>query len=76
VLEEAVIDTLRNLKLATFEELRKYLREVKKEEFLDMELRRVLARLVREGKAEKVPDPKKSKFLFRLTSSTLKNEGS
>ncbi len=76
MLEEAVIDTLRNLKLATFEELRKYLREVKKEEFLDMELRRVLARLVREGKAEKVPDPKKGKFLFRLTSSTLKNEGS
>ncbi len=65
--EEVVIDALRSLKLATFEEIRRYLREVKKEEFLDMELRKTLARLVREGKVEKIPDPKKSKFVFRLT---------
>ncbi len=71
--EEVVIDALRNLKLATFEEIRRYLREVKKEEFLDMELRKTLARLVREGKVEKIPDPKKSKFVFRLT---LREEGS
>jgi len=67
VFEEVVIDALRSLKLATFEEIRRYLREVKKEEFLDMELRKTLARLVREGKVEKIPDPKKSKFVFRLT---------
>lgn len=68
MLEEAVINALRTLKSATFEELRKYLREEKKEEFLDLELRRVLARLVKEGKVEKIPDPRKNKFLFSVRS--------
>lgn len=68
MLDEAVINALKDLKSATFEELRKYLREEKKEEFLDIELRRVLARLVKEGKVEKVPDPRKNKFLFSISS--------
>jgi glucose-6-phosphate-specific signal transduction histidine kinase len=76
VLEEVVINALRNLKLATFEEIRRYLREVRKEEFLDIELRKALTRLVREGKVEKIPDPKRSKFLFRLSPSTLEDAGS
>ncbi len=66
MLEEKVIDALKNLKSATFEELREYLREEKNEEFLDIELRRTLARLVREGKVEKTPDPRKNKFLFSI----------
>jgi len=66
LLEEKVIDALKNLKSATFEELREYLREEKNEEFLDIELRRTLARLVREGKVEKTPDPRKNKFLFSI----------
>lgn len=68
MLEEAIINALRDLKSATFEELRKYLREGKKEEFLDIELRRALTRLVKEGKVEKVPDPRKNKFLFSINS--------
>ncbi|MEM2682073.1 MAG: hypothetical protein QXL11_05330, partial [Zestosphaera sp.] len=61
--EETVINALKELKSATFEDLRKYLREEKKEEFLDIELRRVLTKLLKEGKIEKVPDPRKNKFL-------------
>lgn len=64
--EETVVNALKNLKVATFEDLRRYLREEKKEEFLDVELRKVLAKLVREGKVEKVPDPRKNKFLFSV----------
>lgn len=66
MLEEVVIDALKNLKSATFEELRNYLREEKKEEFLDIELRRILAKLIKEGKIKKIPDPRKNKFLFSL----------
>ncbi|MEO3993309.1 MAG: hypothetical protein QN229_03235 [Desulfurococcaceae archaeon TW002] len=68
MLEEAVIDALKTLKSTTFEELRKYLREEKKEEFLDLELRRVLVKLIKEGKVEKIPDPRKNKFLFSVRS--------
>ncbi|MEM1604157.1 MAG: hypothetical protein QXE63_04010 [Zestosphaera sp.] len=66
--EETVINALKELKSATFEDLRKYLREEKKEEFLDIELRRVLTKLLKEGKIEKVPDPRKNKFLFSIRS--------
>ncbi|MEM0244885.1 MAG: hypothetical protein QXZ48_04805 [Zestosphaera sp.] len=69
MLEETVINALKELKSATFEDLRKYLREEKKkEEFLDIELRRVLTKLLKEGKIEKVPDPRKNKFLFSIRS--------
>jgi len=68
LLEETVINALKELKSATFEDLRKYLREEKKEEFLDIELRRVLTKLLKEGKIEKVPDPRKNKFLFSIRS--------
>ncbi|MEM4471211.1 MAG: hypothetical protein QXN61_03340 [Zestosphaera sp.] len=68
MLEETVINALKELKSATFENLRKYLREEKKEEFLDIELRRVLTKLLKEGKIEKVPDPRKNKFLFSIRS--------
>lgn len=65
LLEEAVVKALKSLGPATYEELRDYLVE-REVGFRDMELREVLARLVREGKVGKLPDPGKLKLLFTL----------
>ncbi|MEM0014737.1 MAG: hypothetical protein QXS42_01960 [Zestosphaera sp.] len=63
MLEEVVINALRRLGAATYEELRNYLiREG--EDFLDVELRETVARLVREGRVEKLPNPEKLKLVF------------
>lgn len=66
-LENLVINVIKKLGKVTYEELFK---ELVNEgiEFEDLELRRVIANLIRKGVIAKLPNPKKMKFEYSLSS--------
>ncbi len=68
MLESQVIEALKTLKTATYEELRKHLIQ-EEVEFRDIELREVVARLVREGRVTRIPSPERAKFLLKLSDA-------
>ncbi|OYT48520.1 MAG: hypothetical protein B6U85_02490 [Desulfurococcales archaeon ex4484_42] len=66
-LKQLIINVIRKLGKATYEELLKELIN-KGVDIDDIELRKVIASLVREGVIVKLPNPKKMKFEYSLSS--------
>ncbi len=66
-LETLIINVIRKLGRATYEELLKELIS-KGVEIDDVKLRKVLANLIRRGVIVKLPNPKKMKFEYGLSS--------
>jgi len=66
-LKHLIINVVRKLGKATYEELSKELIN-KGVDIDDIELRKVIASLVREGVIVKLPNPKKMKFEYSLSS--------
>lgn len=68
MLESHVIEALKTLKTATYEELRKHLIQ-EEVEFRDIELREVVVKLVKEGRVVRIPSSERAKFLLKLSDT-------
>jgi len=66
-LKQLIINVIRKLGKATYEELLKELIN-KGVDIDDIELRKVIASLIKEGVIVKLPNPKKMKFEYSLSS--------